>query len=1132
MGITEFLVTIMKKRFLFITLLLMALSCEQVETDLIEREITVFHAISGDGEETKTVLKEGGQIWWMPEDAIKLFWSETEQGRTGIEMVSNNAEASSSVDFICPASFDGNSASTFWAVYPSNTVESFSGESVVISIPSQQVAQEGTFANHFFPSVANSTDSYLRFYNVCGGIKFSVVRDDIKSVTFEGNNNEELAGRVKLVIGNGGYPEVVEVLEGATSITLVAPDNGFFKPGKYYYLSVLPTKLQNGFSFMFNTTNHGGKLKSSDAKSIKRSVFGVLEEIDSRNDASFEAIDLGLSVNWASVNLGATEPEGFGNYYAWGETEPNKTTYSWSSYKWASSESNLYKYNSSDYKTALDVEDDAARAFLGEGWRMPTKAELEELKNGCTWTKKTVNGVVGYEGISKKTGNSIFLPMCGVFRESAIKEIGQTGIYWSSDLAAKKYMAESLYMMADKTPRMGQDERRYGYSIRAVSVKESGVSVTSVTLNMTSLTLTKGQSETLIATVSPDNTADKIVTWSSTNPSVATVDQNGVVTGVQEGESTIIASAGSVTARCQVYVRSSVSQSQVVLEQYWTLDNGLFVDDHGKPGPEFIPFIFDAPIKDDNYKEVIATIGRSGSRLVVKVRRTITFEGIVTSIKRDPNVDIYDMSGPLLYKAYCYPVTAMKLPSSIVELGENLFQGFSMDYFDCSESVGLERIGGNLFINGSCQRVLLPDFNCLEEIGEYAFVNSVFSAIDFSHNKVPLEIGKYAFKNVPLESVTLGTCVIKHLNDGVFSGTKIKTIDLSASSDYIDYIGNQAFLNTGLESFDWTLLPKLRQIGASAFNNTALEEIDLSANNYLRLIGASAFAYTPLKNCKLPSFLESLSAGLFSGDKLECLDISLCTRLTEIGDGALSNCAISTLVLPNARIKRIGKQSFYQCSINELDFSQYNELEEIGEEAFHFALNINKISLPASISKIGKSAFRYTGIKEIDLSACENLTTIPNAAFEGSKINKIYLPKSVSRIEYCAFFKSSLYYLMIPDGSELNYIGQYAFKWAPMGNLDLSNAKALSIIDQSAFGFTGLRTIVLPESVTTLGKDVVTSCENLVSFYIKATIPPSLSTLGTIRSDLHIYVPQDSWGDYRKAPGWKEYVLTKYDFNQ
>jgi hypothetical protein len=546
----------MKKGLILLGLLLATLSCNHAETELAESRITVFHAVNGDDEDTKTVLKEGGQIWWMPEDAIKLFWSETEQGRAGIELVSNNTEPSSSTDFICPASFDGNSASTFWAVYPSNAVDAFLGESIVISIPSQQVAQEGTFANHFFPSIAKSTDTNLQFYNVCGGIKFSVVRDDIRSVSFEGKNNEVLAGKVKLAIGKNGYPEVVGILEGATAITLVAPNNGFFKPGEFYYLSVLPTSLDKGFSFRYKTSSQEDELEKGDTKVIKRSIFGVLRDIDSNNDNP-DAIDLGLSVKWAKYNLGSRNIEQRGDYYAWGETEPNKTTYNWSSYKWGEI-SDFSKYNVVDNKIILDLEDDAAHALLGDGWRMPTREEFEELIEGCTWEVKNIfldhpdPWVTCYKGKSKKTGNVITLPICGYFIDSARKNWRKTGLYWSSDLCPKDESGVvTLFMTTEYTPRMGDNYRYLGLNIRPVYVDPRVVS--RVVLSQTSMILYAGHTAKLSAYVTTSGSMNKTVTWTSSNTSVATVS-NGLVTANAEGEVIITASAGGKSATCLVNV--------------------------------------------------------------------------------------------------------------------------------------------------------------------------------------------------------------------------------------------------------------------------------------------------------------------------------------------------------------------------------------------------------------------------------------------------------------------------------------------------------------------------------------------------------------------------------------------------
>ncbi|MBQ7622884.1 MAG: hypothetical protein IJS66_04025, partial [Bacteroidales bacterium] len=141
-----------------------------------------------------------------------------------------------------------------------------------------------------------------------------------------------------------------------------------------------------------------------------------------------EAVDLGLSVKWASYNVGASKPEEYGDYFAWGETEP-KADYSWDTYKWSSS---LNKYNSSDGKTVLDPEDDAASVNWGGSWRMPTDAEWTELINYCNWTWTTSNGVNGYN--VSRNGNTIFLPAAGYWFDTCLSGDGSYGHYWSSSL--------------------------------------------------------------------------------------------------------------------------------------------------------------------------------------------------------------------------------------------------------------------------------------------------------------------------------------------------------------------------------------------------------------------------------------------------------------------------------------------------------------------------------------------------------------------------------------------------------------------------------------------------------------------------------------------------------------------------
>ena len=143
-----------------------------------------------------------------------------------------------------------------------------------------------------------------------------------------------------------------------------------------------------------------------------------------------EYVDLGLpsGLKWATCNVGANSPEEYGDYFAWGEVEPKE---SYSTYKYHDG-SNFTKYTGSD-KTVLDPEDDAAHVNWGGAWRMPTRAEQEELYNNCTWIWTTQNGVNGCK-VTGPNGNSIFLPAAGYIdhNENTLWSAESSGNYWSS----------------------------------------------------------------------------------------------------------------------------------------------------------------------------------------------------------------------------------------------------------------------------------------------------------------------------------------------------------------------------------------------------------------------------------------------------------------------------------------------------------------------------------------------------------------------------------------------------------------------------------------------------------------------------------------------------------------------------
>ena len=211
-------------------------------------------------------------------------------------------------------------------------------------------------------------------------------------------------------------------------------------------------------------------------------TFGKVENPDPNTGATgsengYEYVDLGLSVKWATCNVGASKPEEYGDYFAWGETQP-KSIYDLSTYKYCNgSYWTLTKYCTDSYygtvdnKTQLELSDDAARANWGGSWRMPTDAELTELREQCTWTGTTQNGVYGYKVTSKKSGytnKSIFLPAAGYRRVSLLEFAGSYGSYWSSSLDSDSpYNAWDVYFHSDNVGRY-DNNRYYGFSVRPV----------------------------------------------------------------------------------------------------------------------------------------------------------------------------------------------------------------------------------------------------------------------------------------------------------------------------------------------------------------------------------------------------------------------------------------------------------------------------------------------------------------------------------------------------------------------------------------------------------------------------------------------------------------------------------------
>lgn len=266
-----------------------------------------------------------------------------------------------------------------------------------------------------------------------------------------------------------------------------------------------------------------------------------------------EAIDLGLpsGVKWANMNVGANRPEDYGDYFAWGETEP-KSIYNWGTYKFCNgSETTMTKYctdssyGTVDNKTVLEATDDAATVNWGSDWRMPTIDECKELLDNTfsEWTTQ-IDGVNGIKFISKVNGNFIFLPAAGYRSGSNIAFEGTLGCYWSSSLhnsgssSARRFRFDSNNIVSTSI------DRYTGQSVRAVqgetityhttatstplSFKPSATSPQ--TIAVTSNEAWSAKSNALWCTVAPENGSNNDSVTVTVTENTSTTERQAVIT--------------------------------------------------------------------------------------------------------------------------------------------------------------------------------------------------------------------------------------------------------------------------------------------------------------------------------------------------------------------------------------------------------------------------------------------------------------------------------------------------------------------------------------------------------------------------------------------------------------------------
>lgn len=277
-------------------------------------------------------------------------------------------------------------------------------------------------------------------------ISFAI--EPVYTVKVTENNEEVVSGTIT---GEGKY------LEDEVVVLSVTPNTGRYF--EYW--------LDNGVK----------DFNQSHSITVKNDT--EIEVVFSEDQANgYDYVDLGLSVMWATCNIGATSEEEPGDYFAWGETKP-KEEYSWQTYTFYDeeypSDGHMTKYNSTDYLPRLQPEDDAAKVNWGGAWRTPTIVEWNELFTECTWQDVNEEAGKGWKVTSKKAGfedKSIFVPITSYYCETGfVQNRWENGDadYWASTININPEKADDVWFRIDNPNKtQGSANRFWGMPIRPV----------------------------------------------------------------------------------------------------------------------------------------------------------------------------------------------------------------------------------------------------------------------------------------------------------------------------------------------------------------------------------------------------------------------------------------------------------------------------------------------------------------------------------------------------------------------------------------------------------------------------------------------------------------------------------------
>ena len=455
--------------------MMMLVSCNK---DKDNKDQAVFHATIESRTQGRTYLDPvngQGQVKWMDGDQIRIY------NGNGEDAVFTLTSGANTTDGTFTYAGEFKMVPPYLAVYPV-TARYIDGRSTFRVSTEQHLTEPGTFANGENPMLAYGTSDNLYFQNLCGGLGIRLYGNaHVSSIAIMDVEGAKLNGQFMVEVEDAGLESYPYGKEGNNLVTLTC-DVTLSPTDTTDFYAVLPVGvLCNGVLVeIYDGETKVGEisLPDSHAAQVMRNTIKSFPPVEITLPDEHEYVNLGLpsGLLWATCNVGAETPEEYGDYFAWGETQP-KDTYNLSTYQYCNGSFNtLTKYcNNSSYGyngftddlTTLLPEDDAAAANWGNGWRMPTKEEFEELYNNTTVTWTQQNGVNG-RLFTADNGNSLFLPAAGCRNGSGLYDAGSYGYYWSGSLFTDYPGSAWSFYFYSGNYYVSYDDRNDGQSVRAV----------------------------------------------------------------------------------------------------------------------------------------------------------------------------------------------------------------------------------------------------------------------------------------------------------------------------------------------------------------------------------------------------------------------------------------------------------------------------------------------------------------------------------------------------------------------------------------------------------------------------------------------------------------------------------------